>query len=228
MRSISNPQFVRVICLSAIWLLGAPSASIAEPERITFAYKNWSDLRGILNVLETFHSACLTEPVTQELPAQLLPEGYQVVSSGLHALGLETGPELKSVVLSKTGDETMDFAEGEPFIELTFASEGMPSGKCRVAWSRAWDYSEGVNEIMTSTAVLFDAWLSYTLKAVRVSRPQDGFKPSERHSLVSEWAVPCFSGNWCRVAALLELQQDEGIRLSVNRSTEPVGPQGAK
>ncbi|WP_404933241.1 hypothetical protein [Nitratireductor sp. L15S-10] len=223
MRKTSLPQFLRSACLSAIWSLGALSAASAEPERITFAHKNWSDLRGILNVFETLRSACLTQPVTQELPAQLLPEGYQIVSSDLYALGFEAGSKPKAVVLSKNGEEARDLAEGEPYVELTFATDATPSGGCRVTWSRDWDYSEGVNGVMNSMAVLFDPWFSYSLRAVRASRPDEGFTPQDQYSQVSEWAAPCFDGQWCRVGAILELRRDKGVRLTITRGEEPVG-----
>ncbi|MAS15558.1 MAG: hypothetical protein CMH69_19980 [Nitratireductor sp.] len=228
MRIACLPQFAQIACLSVACSLGALSTVSAEPARIIFAHKNWSDLRGVLNVFEAARAACLAQPVTKDLPKQLLPEGYEIVSSSLHALGFETGSEPKAVVLSRTGDEANDYAEGAPpYVELTFATDAAPSGGCRVAWRRKWDYSQDVDRIMDSMAVLFDPWFSYALKAVRVSRPDDGFTAQEQYSLLSEWAVPCFGGKWCRVGALLELRRDEGVHLTITRSEEPVGSQDA-
>lgn len=200
------------------------SQALAAP--MTFTHKNWSDLRGILNVFDAFRNACLAQPVTRELPEQLLPEDYQIVSTSLHALGFETGAEQKGVVLSKTGDEEKDFAEGHPYIELRFPTNAAPSGECRVAWKRTWDYPEGVQDIMTGTAVLFDSWLSFHLKAVRVSRPDDSFTVRDRYGQVSEWAAPCFDDTWCSLDLLLELSLDEGIYLTMRRGEAPPVPGG--
>ncbi|WP_157188124.1 hypothetical protein [Nitratireductor pacificus] len=217
---------LRLACVAAGLLLQASggTALSAEPERVTFAHENASDLRGILNVFEMFRTACLAQPVTRDLPRKLLPEGYRVVPAGLHALGLETGAEPKAVVLSKTGDEETDFAGGHPYVELGFPTHAAPSGTCRVAWKRGWDYSEGVQDIMTSVAVRFDAWLSFQLKAVRVSRPEDGFAQADRYSLVSNWAAPCFGGTWCGLDLLLDLRLDEGMHLSIGRGEPPAVP----
>lgn len=202
--------------------LFAAQPVLAEP--ITFTHKNWSDLRGLLNVFDAFKHACLAQPVTKELPEQLLPEGYQIVSIGLHALGFETGAAQRGVVLSRTGDELEDFAQGDPYVELRFPNDAAPSGECRVGWKRAWDYPEGVQDIMTATAVLFDSWLSFHLKAVRVSRPDDSFTVRDRYGQVSDWAAPCFGGTWCKLDLLLELSLDEGISLTMRRGERPQVP----
>ena len=227
MNFASRPRLLglfRISCLAfALPLLSTPPAS-AEP--ITFSHKNWSDLRGILNVFDAFKHACLARPVTRELPEQLLPEGYQIVSAGLHGLGFETGGEPKSVVLSKTGDELKDFEQGELYVELGYPTDAAPNGECRVAWKRAWDYPDGVQDVMTSTAILFDSWLSFHLKAVRVSRPDDSFVENDRYGNVSEWAAPCLDSTWCRVSLMLDLRLDEGIHLDMRRGDPPTPPGG--
>lgn len=217
-------RLIRLSCLALAMPLLAAQPAFAEP--ITFTHKNFSDLRGILNVFDAFKQACLAQPVTQELPEQLLPDDYQIVSSGLHALGFETGGEPRAVVLSRTGDEEKDFEQGEPYIELGFPTDAAPRGECQVAWRRAWDYPQGVQNIMTGTAATFDAWLSFHLKAVRVSRPDDGFAVAEQYGMVSEWAAPCFGGNWCRVSLLLDLRLDEGIYLTIRHGDPPSVPGG--
>jgi hypothetical protein len=217
MKFASCRNFLRIFRPLYLMLALPMFASQVLAEPITFTHKNWSDLRGILNVFDAFRSACLAQPVTRELPEQLLPEGYQIVSTGLHALGFETGTEQKGGVLSKTGDEEKDFAEGHPYIELRFPTDAAPSGECRVAWKRAWDYPEGLQDIMTSTAILFDSWLSFDLKAVRISRPDDSFIEADQYGLVSEWAAPCFGGTWCRLNLLLELRLDKGFYLTMRR-----------
>lgn len=215
---------VRMVYLAiAIPLLSAQPAS-AEP--IAFAYKNWSDLRGILNVFDAFKQACLAQPVTKELPRELLPEGYQIVSSSLHGLGFDSDAEPKAVVLSVTGDEVKDFERGEPFIRLGFPAEAAPNGECDAGWKRAWDYDDGVQGVMTGTAAIFDSWMSFHLKAVRVSRPDDSFVVGKVYGNVSEWAVPCFGGAWCRVSVLLDLRLDEGIYLTMKRGDPPTAPGG--
>jgi hypothetical protein len=225
MASASNPSLSRLLLLScaALGLSICSGQSVAAaPERITFTHKNFSDLRGILNVFSTFRSACLAQPVSRGLPEKLLPAGYRVVSSGMHFMGLESGVEPKAVVLSKTGLEESDFAEGHPFIELRFPTGAESSGTCRVVWKRAWDYPEGIETVMTNTAILFDPWLSFHLKAVRTSRPKDGFSKADSYSLVSDWAAPCFDGTWCRLDILLDLRLDEGISLTISRGKSPI------
>ncbi|MBO6902261.1 MAG: hypothetical protein JJ864_13045 [Rhizobiaceae bacterium] len=202
------------------------SAQPASSEPIAFAHKNWSDLRGILNVFDAFKQACLAQPVTKELPQELRPEGYQVVSSSLHGLGFDSNAEPKAVVLSVTGDEVKDFEQGEPFLRLGFPTDDAPNGQCSAGWKRAWDYDEGVQGVMTAAAAVFDSWMSFHLKAVRVSRPEDGFAASKVYSSVSEWAVPCFDGTWCRVSVLLDLRLDEGIHLTMQRGDPPTAPGG--
>lgn len=206
--------------------LGLPllAAQPASAQPITFDHKNWSDLRGILNVFDAFKRACLDQPVTRDLPEELLPEGYQIVRADLHTLGFEGAAAPRAVVLSKTGDELEDFAAGEPFIELGYPTDAAPNGECKVAWKRAWDYDDGVQGVMTSTAVIFDSWLSFQLKAVRVSRPEDGFRESDFYSLLGDWAAPCFGGTWCRVSVLGELRLDDGIFLQLRRGDPPEPP----
>ncbi len=215
------PRALRLSCFALGLSLAAGQPVSAEPHRIAFSHKNFSDLRGILNVFDTFRTACLAQPVTQGLDEQLLPEGYRIVSSSLHALGLETAVEPRTTVLSMTGDEEKDFTGGHPYVELGLPNDAAPNGACRVAWKRTWDYADGVDKVMTDTAVLFDPWLSFRLKAVRVSRPEDGFAVAERYDHVSEWAAPCFGGKWCRLETLLILNRKDGIHLTIKRSDPP-------
>lgn len=217
-------RILPISCLAiAIPSLASAPAS-AEP--IDFTHKNWSDLRGILNVFDAFRQACLNQPVTQALPEELRPEGYRIVPSGLHALGFDNGKPPTAVVLSVTGDEEKDFEQGEPFVHLGFPTDSVPNGECRAAWKRAWDYDEGVQGVMTATAAVFDSWMSFYLKAVRVSRPDDSFTASKVYSNVSEWAVPCFGGTWCRASVLLDQRLDEGIYLTISRGDPPAAPGG--
>lgn len=220
----SSHRFPRALLLSCLALglsLAAGQPVSAEPQRIAFSHKNFSDLRGILNVFDTFRTACLAQPVTQGLDERLLPEGYRIVSSSLHALGFETSNGHTAVVLSRTGDEEKDFAGGHPYVELGRPNDTAPNGTCRIVWKRAWDYADGIEKIMTGTAVLFDPWLSFQLKAVRVSRPEDGFAVAERYDLLSEWAAPCFGGTWCRLETLLILNRKDGIHLTIKRGDPP-------
>jgi len=223
----SYPRLLRLLRFLSIAFAGSMlsgQAALAEP--ITFAHKNWSDLRGILNVFEAFKQACLAQPVSADLPERLLPDGYRVVSAELHGLGFESGSEPTTVVLSRTGDEVKDFEQGEPFIELGFPTDAAPNGECRVAWQRAWDYPEGVQDVMTSTTAVFDAWLSFELKAVRVSRPDDGFTAGKFYSNDGEWAAPCFDSTWCRISLVFTVGLDDGIYLTMRRGDPPSAPGG--
>ncbi len=215
----SNARILPLFCLAiALPSLATPSAA-AEP--ITFSHKNWSDLRGILNVFDAFKRACLDLPVTRDLPEELLPEGYQIVSAPRHALGFEGAGEPKAVVLSKTGDELEDFAAGELFVELGFPTDAAPNGECRVAWKRGWDYPDGLQRLIAGTGGVFDSWLSFQLKAVRVSRPDDMFSAGNAYSSVSDWAAPCLDSTWCRVSVLFALTVEEGIHLDMRRGDPP-------
>lgn len=224
MMMISRSCFLLPWCLALAVPMLAGRTAAAEP--IAFEHENWSDLRGVLNVLDAFKQACLDQPVTQELPEQIQPEGYQIVETGLHTLGLETPGEPRSVVLSRTGDELEDFAVGEPYIVLDYPTDAKPNGECRVAWKRAWDYPDRLQDVITSTAFVFDSWLSFHLKAVRVSRPGDGYTVENFYSDVSEWAAPCFDSTWCRVNLLFTLGIDEGIYIMIRRGDPPTPPSG--
>lgn len=63
----------------------------ASAERIAFKHQNAADLRGLVNVLTAFRAACLAEPVTPGLPAQLVPDGYRIVTRSVHMWGREDG-----------------------------------------------------------------------------------------------------------------------------------------
>jgi len=79
---------------------------------------------------------------------------------------------------------------------------------------------------MISMANVFDSWLSFHLKAVRVSRPDDGFTARNYYGSVSEWAAPCLDSIWCRVSLVFTLNLDEGIYFDIRRGDPPSPPGG--
>lgn len=224
----SGSRLLRLSCIALAWPLLSASSAPQVPQPVTFPHKNYSDLRGILNVFAAFRQACLAQPVTPDLPEQLLPEGYRIVSPGFHLLGMETGTAQKAVILSKTGEEESDFAGGYPYIELGFPTHAAPGGECRVVWQRAWDYPDGVKDIMVDTAILMDGWLSFYLKAIRVSRPEDGFAVADQYGLVSDWSTQCWDGNWCDIDVLVQLNIEDGIHIAIRRGEEPPVPGGGR
>ena len=209
-----------LLLLAAAWTMpAAQSASHAEP--ITFPHENASDLRGVLNVFAAFKRACLDQPVTQDLPDTLLPEGYRVVSSTFHLFGEEQGRRSARSILSRTGTEEGDFAEGHPIIDLNPPRDGSSDGSCRVVWNRAWDYPEPLDDIIFDLAAVLDAWISYELRAFRVSRPESAFAVSRSYHFLSEWAAPCWKEEPCRFTVLAGLNAKEGILLTISRDQAP-------
>ena len=186
-----------LLLLAAAWTMpAAQSASHAEP--ITFPHENASDLRGVLNVFAAFKRACLDQPVTQE-------QGRRSARS----------------ILSRTGTEEGDFAEGHPIIDLNPPRDGSSDGSCRVVWNRAWDYPEPLDDIIFDLAAVLDAWISYELRAFRVSRPESAFAVSRSYHFLSEWAAPCWKEEPCRFTVLAGLNAKEGILLTISRDQAP-------
>src|SRR5579871_2371994 len=128
-------SFLLMCCMTA--------GQAAPPERIVFPYKNAADLRGFVNVLTAFRAACLAQPVTRDLAARLVPEGYLVVTRAVHLWGKEDGSFPDTAILSKTGREDSDLAGGYVIIDFMLPTGKLPEGACSVRWKRLWlqDYA---------------------------------------------------------------------------------------
>lgn len=221
MKSLSRLRFLPLfgvlgIALASLLLFGQATSS--APQRISFPFKNASDLRGIYNVFSAFRQACLDQPVTRDLPASLVPDDYKIVSSLFHMYGEGESAVKNVAILSRTGSEDEDFAGGHPIVSLTMPGEGNPNGRCSIGWKRTWDYAQDqVPKIMHDTAVRLDAHVSFRLAAYLISKPLPSFRHSERYSLFTEWAAPCWGEHVCRFSLLTLLDPDDGIEMRLSR-----------
>jgi len=175
----------------------------ASLERIAFPYQNAADLRGFLNVLAAFRAACLAQPVTRDLPAKLVPEGYQVVTRAVHVWGKEDGsgpspPD--AAILSKTGREDSDLAGGYPIIDFMLPTAKLPDSGCSVRWKRLWvqDYPDGPGWLVLDMAASLPARVSFYLKATLISKPDDVFVVADRYGDVTSWQTECNKTKRCR------------------------------
>lgn len=215
--SASRHRAFRMSCIALAWPLLCGQAA-AEQDYIDFPFEHVSDLRGILNVMSAFRTACLDQPVSRDLPEALAPDGYLVVSPSFHLFGDETVNDARRTVLSKTGTEEGDFAAGYPIIRFGMPTDEIPYGECRVSWKRAWDYpGEHVDDVMFGTAAQFDSHVSYRLQAVLVSPPDSTFLRASQYGLVSEWRTSCWDGNACVFDLLLALHPEDGIHFTISR-----------
>ena len=195
---------------------GPPSLPADGP--ITFPYKNYSDLRGLLNAFLTFRRACLDQPVSEGLPQRLLPEGYGIVPFTEHLFGTkQEDPPKGHVVLSKTGSEEQDFAGGHLIVHLSLPDGASPGGECRVVWNRAWDYPDPVDDIVLAMGVQFNVWVSYYLRATRISRPEHSFTLAKRYGMLGDWAAPCWQAEPCAFKTLGWIDPERGIELIITR-----------
>lgn len=205
-------------------LVGALLSLVVQPQRaaaqtIVFPHENVSDLRGLLNVFHTFRQACLTQPTNSDLPVGLAPAGYGVFSHNDHLWGEQTGASTeKSAVVSRTGSEQGDWDGGHIIIQYFMPKDNNPDGSCTVKWKRAWDYEEGQAEVALGMHGVFDAQISFHLKAVLISRPDDSFSWKQKTYVgVNDWYTPCLDRNWCKFKVFYQLDPESGIDMSISR-----------
>jgi hypothetical protein len=186
-------------------------------ERIVFPRKNAADLRGFLNVLTAFRAACLAQPVTRDLPASLVPEGYVVVTRAVHWWGKEDASVPDAAVLSKTGREDSDLAGGYPIIDLMLPSAKRPDGICGVRWKRLWtqDYPDGGGRLILDMAASLSSRVSFYLNASLISKPNDVFSVADRYSDLSTWRTECRRAKLCRFEVNTSFDQ-EGLDVMIN------------
>jgi len=181
-----------------------------------FKYENTADLRGLVNVLTAFRAACLSEPVTPGLPAQLVPDGYRIVSGAVHMWGKEDGSLPDNVVLSKTGNEDSDVAGGYPIIEFILPTKQVPEGACNVSWTRRWiqDYPSDAGRLSHDMAAALLARVSYHLGATLLSRPDGISATATTYADLTTWRTDCRVNKVCRFDVLARFDQ-EGIDITV-------------
>jgi hypothetical protein len=200
--------FLCMCCMRTVWA--------APPERIVFPYQNAADLRGFVNVLTAFRTACLAQPVRRDLPARLVPEGYLVVTRAVHLWGREDGSFPDTAILSKTGREDDDLAGGYPIIDYMLPTARVPDGACSVRWKRLWvqDFPEGAGRLPLDMAASFAARISFYLEATLLSRPNNIFSIADRYSDLTTWRTECNETKLCRFDVIASFDQ-EGIDLTM-------------
>jgi hypothetical protein len=200
--SFLNQFFLFLCCMT--------TAQAAPYERIVFPYENAADLRGFVNVLTAFRAACLAQPVTRDLPAHLVPEGYLVVTRAVHLWGKEDGSFPDTAILSKTGREDGDLAGGYPIIDFMLPTAKLPDGTCSVRWKRLWaqDYVDGAQRLSLDMAASLSARVSFYLNATLISKPNEIFSVADRYSDLTTWRTECNKTKLCRFA--VNASFDEG------------------
>ncbi len=203
--------------LAVLFLIGQAPYAVAQS--IVFPHENVSDTRGLLNVLHTFRRACLEQPVDRDLPARLAPEGYRVVSLETHLWGTRTGALTgDSAILSKTGLEQDDREGGYPFVTFSMPTPAGPDGRCAVAWTRAWDFAEGLQGLALGLFGVLDAQVSFNLGAVLRSAPESRFIADRKiFDGVSDWFTWCWDGNFCSFKLRYSFDPGTGIDISISR-----------
>ena len=231
MNSASRPRIqslLRVSCIALIWSLVSGQTSLTTPGRIVFPFENAADLRGFLNVLQAFRLACLSRPLTRDLPARLVPVGYQVVTRDAHWWGKDEGAYPDTAILSKTGREDSDMAGGYPIIDLMLPTDKVPNGGCSIRWKRSWDQAEAARRLALDLTASLPARVSFHLHAVLVSQPDQIFELADRYSTFSTWLTPCLETRECsfQVNASFDAEGiDMAISLGEIRPPTQGGPQ---
>lgn len=204
------------VCTMGI-LLSAIYTIPASAQNIVFKHENISDLRGLLNVFNAFQQSCLTEPVSQNLPVKLRPNGYQIISREKHIEFDEHKNSNRAAILSKTGLEQSDWDEGHPYIDFFMPTDASPFGECTIYWKRAWDYEDGQERIAFSMHGALDAQISYYLQAVLTTRPADAFIPKGAYAGSSDWYTKCWDGKLCEFRIIHNFNPKRGIDISMQR-----------
>jgi hypothetical protein len=214
---------MRIACLvvatAASLLIGFTVAraqtSPADADRIVFRHELKGDWRGVLNVFHAFQLACLRQPLTPDLPARLVPEGYQVVRRDAYWFGKDEGQFPHTAILSRTGDSDRDLAGGYPVIDLTLPNEKAPDGMCSVEWKHPWDFPDAWERMSLDLAALLPSHLSSYFRAVLVTQPEWVFRRADRYFHVATWKTSCRNDKECtfQVRATFD---SKGIDLAIS------------
>ena len=217
---MANSVF-RLLSQSFLFMCCMTTVQAAPSESIVFPYKNAADLRGFLNVLTAFRAACLAQPVTRDLPARLVPEGYLVVTRAVHWWGKEDGSFPDTAILSKTGREDSDLAGGYPIIDFMLPTAKVPDGTCSVRWKRLWaqDYVDGAGRLTLDMAASLSARVSFYLNATLISKPNEIFSVADRYSDLSTWRTECNKTKLCHFDVNASFDQ-EGVDVMITSQGE--------
>lgn len=216
-----NSVFRFLIRQSCLLLCCMAMAQAAPSERIVLPYENAADLRGLLNVLTAFRLACLAQPVTRDLPAQVVPEGYRVVTRAVHLWGKEDGSLPDTAILSRTGREDSDIAGGYPIIDFMLPTAKLPGGTCSVRWKRLWvqDYVDGARRLSLDMAASLPARVSFYLDATLISKPNEIFSIADRYSDLTTWRTECNETKQCHFEVNASFDQ-EGVDVTITSRDE--------
>jgi hypothetical protein len=202
----------RFLGQSFLFLCCMTTAQATPPERIVFPYGNAADRLGFFSVLAAFRAACLAQPVTRDLPARLVPEGYQVVSRAVHWWGTEEPLLPKAAILSKTGREDSDIAGGYPIIDFMLPTAENPDGSCEVRWKRRWDqdYPDGDPDgvLRLDMAASLPARVSWYLNATLIDGSVAGFYKADSYFLFNLWRTECTKATLCRFEVIANFDED--------------------
>lgn len=216
---------IRFLGLILLCLCCTTMVQAGQPERIVFQLKNAADARGFVNVLWAFRTACLAQPITRDLPAQLVPEGYQVVTPAVHMFGKEDGSFPNSAILSKTGREDSDIAGGYPMIEMSPPTGSRQDSYCVVTWRRLWsqDYPDGARRLSLDMAASLPARVSYYLGAALLTQPDNVFSVSDQYGYQTTWAARCHQTKLCTFELEAHFDQ-EGLGVTISFRGELSAP----
>lgn len=217
---MANSVF-RFLSQSFLFLCCMTTVQATASERIVFPYENAADLRGLVNALTAFRAACLAQPVTRDLPAHLVPEGYLVVTRAVHWWGKEDGSFPDTAILSKTGREDSDLAGGYPIIAYMPPTAKLPDGTCSVRWKRLWvqDYADGARRLSLDMAASLSARVSFYLNATLISKPNEIFSIADRYSDLTKWRTECNKTKLCGFEVNASFDQ-EGVDVMITSRGE--------
>jgi hypothetical protein len=210
----------RSLSQSFLFLCCMTTAEATPPERTVFPNENTADVQGLVNVLKAFRVACLAQPVTRDLPARLVPEGYQVVTRAVHLWGAEDPSLPDAAVLSKTGREDSDLAGGYPIIDFMLPTADLPDGSCEVRWKRRWaqDYPDGDPDGTRRLDMVasLPARVSFYLNATLISNPDlvPFFKVADFYADTSSWRTECYKTIRCRFNVVWSFDR-EGLLVDI-------------
>lgn len=211
----SVPLTLAAVCLATP---GFGEGLNAKP--LVFTQQNITDARGVVNVFMLFRQACLDQPVTAGLAQALVPEGFQVVSSGYH-LGLADDPVPRdgaSVVVTLTGREDSDWNEGEPYVWLSQPGGAAPWGGCSVNWHRRWDYEDAIEKIAKGMNSAIVPQISFYLEGVLRTPPHPDYLWGPPWSDATEWFSFCWDGRLCSFSVRHDFSPEDGLELVLRRT----------
>jgi hypothetical protein len=98
---------------------------------------------------------------------------------------------------------------GYPIIDFMPPTAKLPDGACSFRWKRLWvqDYADGAQRLSLDMAASLSARVSFYLNATLISKPDDIFSVSDRHSDVTAWRTECTKTKLCRFDVIASFDQ---------------------